>query len=158
MILMGIDAAHRATGVVIAETNGNRVSRILYRNTLTTKKTNGTIAEYNQVLKTINEINRLKTNYLVRDSVCEIAHSGQNFSSARNVGITWAISIATNSKPFTSSEVRKLFGADKKKNAKDEAYRWLSSTHFHLAPDLMKMDHHQVDALACLATYIQKLL
>lgn len=150
MKILGIDASHRNTGVVILEVlpNSKSITRIEFCQTFKTKKVDGVLPEYDQLQSVIAEINHQKFLHGVYCSTCEIAHFGQNFASARNVGITWGISIATKSVAYTENQVRSMFEKDKTKTGKEKALAWLLEHNFHLSKLILAMDDHQVDACA----------
>lgn len=152
MRILGIDASHRNTGVVIVDTipGSQTVQSILFAKTFRTTKARGVLKEYDNLKELIDKINQAKQYYAAFISVCEIAHSGVNFGSARNVGITWAISMMTNSTPYLEKQVRTMFPGDG--YAKDRALAWCLKNNFHLIKELQKMDDHQVDAL-CVAIH-----
>ena len=156
MKILGIDASHRNTGIVVLELlpSAKSILNILYSKTLKTQKIQGVLPEYSQVKSVIEEINHAKFLHGVYTSVCEIAHFGQNFGSARNVGITWGISIATGSIPYTENQVRSMFPRKKgdKREIKELASEWLLSHNFIHTEKILEMDDHQVDA-CCVAIY-----
>jgi Holliday junction resolvasome RuvABC endonuclease subunit len=150
MKIMGIDASHRNTGVVILSVlpASKRILSIDMAETFTTKKTIGVLPEYAQVKDVIDRIIHEKFIHGVYTSVVEVAHFGQNFGSARNVGITWGIGIATKSEPYTENQVRSMFPKDKTKTGKEKALEWLLNHNLHLTEQLLAMDDHQIDATA----------
>lgn len=150
MKVLGIDASHRNTGVVVLYVipKSKSISRIEFAKTFTTQKVQGVLPEYDQLKTVIDEIIHQKFLHGVYCSVCEIAHFGQNFGSARNVGITWGISIATKSVAYTENQVRSMFPKDKTKTGKERALDWLLNQNFHLTTQLLDMDNHQIDACA----------
>jgi Holliday junction resolvasome RuvABC endonuclease subunit len=154
MIVMGIDAAHRNTGVCIMEVmdTGERwlIKRLLTYHTYTTVPRANTIQELEDIRRIVNGINRDKALYTVWQSACEIAHSGKNFKSSRNVGITWGLAIGTNSTAYTQHEVRAMFKDRSKAHAKDKALKWLIGHNFSISHEVARMNDHEVDA-ACVA-------
>lgn len=154
MKIMGIDASHRNTGVVILTVlpASKRILDIVYADTLKTKKVEGVLNEYDQVESVITRLNTLKFQHSTYMSVCEIAHFGRSFGSSRSVGITWGISIATKSVAYTENQIRSMFPAYGGKGAKQRALEWFMHNNLHLAEKIGAMDDHQVDA-ACAAIY-----
>lgn len=152
MRILGIDASHRNTGVVVIEVfpTGLAIKDIVLAETLTTKKVAGVLNEYAQVQQVVKTINALKFGHSIYSSACEVAHSGRSFASSRNVGITWGISIGTQSAAYTEMQVRSMFPG--KGNAKDRALEWTLQHNFHLTKKLLAMDDHQIDAV-CVAIY-----
>lgn len=152
MKLMGIDASHRNTGVVVLELIPATavIQRICVAQTLSTKKVTGVLAEYEQVDQVIKEINSIKFQHGGIESACEIAYSGRSFASSRNVGISWGISMGTRSIAYLPKDVKKMFGAIDGDGAKEKALAWLLSKNFHLSAVLMAMTDHEIDAI-CVA-------
>lgn len=152
MKILGIDASHRNTGVVVLEVfpSGKTIKDIVYADTLKTKKIAGALNEYEQVKSVVDAINLIKFQHSIYCSACEIAHFGRNFSSARNVGITWGVAIGTKSEAYTENQVRSMFPG--KESAKERALAWVLANNFHLSKKVLAMDDHQVDAV-CVAIY-----
>jgi len=156
MIIMGIDASHRNTGVCVAEVmdTGSRfmIKRFLAYHTYRTKKRANTKLEVADMRVVIDRIKADKLQHAVWVSATEIAHSGRSFASSRNVGITWAICLGTDSIPYLSHEVRAMFQDSSKEYAKEKALKYLLSHNFLISQEVSQMNDHEVDA-ACVALF-----
>lgn len=156
MIIMGIDASHRNTGVCVlkAVDQGHRwvVENIIFFTTFETSKRAKSTQELEDIRSVVRNINSFKALYAVWLSACEIAHSGKNFGSSRNVGITWGIAIGTDSHAYTQHEVRAMFKDKSKDGPKEKALRFLTKHNLSISHQVNRMNDHEVDA-ACVAIY-----